>query len=217
MRLAHDGHGVVENTARLNKIECVVCGFARFTAIAVLIGSTAFRALALDVAVGQKALHRLAIKLLDDFFANVAGFFEALKDVIGERFILGRIGRVVIRKLDVEAVKVFFVGNSGFGNELFRRDASFGSVDLDWRAVRVIGAHVKRLMAAHAHRPRKNICLNGLHHVPQMNRTIGVGQSACNQKTTFRHVISLHHRIAPGFGSKAFQRSTHVYSEHTLP
>ena len=66
-------------------------------------------------------------------------------------------------------------------NQGFRRYSLLACFKHDGCAVGVISTHVVNLVTGKTHRSDPDIGLDILHEMPEMNRTVGVGQGASNE------------------------------------
>ena len=153
-----------------------VGGAAGFAGVAVLVLRTAFRALALDVAVGQEHfLHRVE-ELLDGAHLDQPGGLQLGIDVVGEEARFFGVRRMVVVEGDVEAgevARVFLVhpGDQGFG-----RDALLVGAQHDRGAVGVVGADIPAFVAAHLLEAHPDVGLDVLDEVAEVDGAVSVGQ-----------------------------------------
>ena len=71
-----------------------------------MVGRAAFRAFALDVAVGQEHVLHGVEELLDGAARNQLVLAQRAVDVFGELMVLGRVGRVPVVEADVKPVQI---------------------------------------------------------------------------------------------------------------
>src|SRR5690606_2509249 len=96
---------------------------ADLAGVAVLVLGVALGAFALDVAVGQEhALDRI-VELLDRAGFDQVGGFQRAIDVLRQRDVLGRVGRMPVVEADVEPVQVARALGGIAGHQFLRRNA----------------------------------------------------------------------------------------------
>ena len=179
---AQHRHGAAQRRVRVLQLGGVVDGAAVLARVAVLVLGAAARALALDEAVGQEhRLHRVE-ELLDRLHVDQLVLAQRQVDLLGQRVVLRRIGGAPVVERDVEAVEVLRAAGGHLGHEGLRRLALLLGRDHDGRAVRVVGAHEMHLGAVHALEPHPDVGLDVLHHVPDVEGRIGVGQGGGDEE-----------------------------------
>ena len=101
---------------------------------------------------------------------------------------------VVVVESDVEACEIPFVFFLNTRNQGFRRNAFLFSPQHNRGSVGVVGTDVVTLMPSHLLETGPNIGLDIFDQMPEVNRTIGIGQGAGDQYFSFlRHAAySLH-------------------------
>ena len=77
---------------------------------------------------------------------------------------------------DVKALQIARPAGRNARDELLRADALALRLEHDRRAVRVVGADEVQLMSLHSLEADPDIGLDVLHHVPDVQRAIGVRQ-----------------------------------------
>jgi hypothetical protein len=97
-------------------------------------------------------------------------------NLLRQGMVFRRIGAVPVVKANVEAIEVLLSTSGDVGDKLLRCEAGFFSGNHDGRAVRVIGTHEVHCVALHALVAHPNIGLDVLHHVPDVEVAIGIGQ-----------------------------------------
>ncbi len=179
---AQHGDGAAQRRIRVLQLGRVVDRAAVLARIAVLVLGAAARALALDEAVGQEhRLHRVE-ELLDRLHVDQLVLAQRQVDLLGERVVLRRIGGAPVVERDVEAVQVLRAAGGDLGDEGLRRLALLLGRDHDRCAVRVVRAHEVHLGAVHALEPHPDVGLDVLHHVPDVEGRIGVGQGGGDEE-----------------------------------
>ncbi len=181
-----DGRGARQRRVRVDQVGGRVNRAADLAGVAVLVFGVALGAFALDVAVGQEhALDRI-VELLDGArFDQVLGFQGAV-DVLRQRNVFRRVGRVPVVKADVKAVQILGALGRVARNQRLRRDAFLFGLQHDRRAVRVVSAHKVHRVARHSHRTNPDIGLDVLHDVADVEGSVGVGQRS-GDKEGARH------------------------------
>ena len=166
---------------------------ADLAAVAVLVLRAALRALALDVAVGQEhRLHRIE-ELLDGSGGDertVGAVAQRAVDGVGEFGVFGRVGRVPVVELDVKAVEIWLSAGSDLAHELLRRLARLLGRDHDRRAVGVVCSDEVHRVSLHPLEPHPDVGLDVLHHVPDMEGRVGVGQGGGDEQLA-GHVVAV--------------------------
>ncbi len=183
-RLEH-GRGAGEDRERVDQFGWLVGGAADFAVVAVLVLGVAYRALALDVAVGQEhALDRI-VEAVDGLGDDQAGIAQLAVDALREFDVFGRIGGIPVIEGDMEAIEILRAAGGDLGHEFLRRDVFFFGSDHDRRAVRIVGADemhfaflaaLRIAFALHSLEADPDVGLDVLHHVADMEGSIGVGQ-----------------------------------------
>ena len=136
----------------------------------------AVRALALDVPIGEEHALDGIVELLDRLRVDEASGLEAPVDVLRQRDVLRRVGRVPMIEAEVESLQILGPSRRDPRHELLRAD-SFGlRLEHDRRAVRVVRAHEMHLIALHALEAHPDVRLDVLHDVPDVKRAVGVGE-----------------------------------------
>ncbi len=153
-----------------------VGGAAGLAVVAVLVLGAALRALALDEAVGQEHLLDRVVELLDGAHLDQAGRLELQVDVVGAGAGLVRVRRVVVVEADVEAGEIARVLAMDARDQRLRRDAFLLGAQHDRRAVRVVGADVPALVAAHLLEAHPDVGLDVFDQVAEVDGAVGIGQ-----------------------------------------
>ena len=155
---------------------------AVFAVVPVLVFGAALGAFALDEAVGQKHVFLGIEKLLDGFALNQAAALlggqvaQVAVNLLRQGMVFRRIGAVPVVKANVEAIEVGLAARSDVGDKLLRREARFFSGNHDRCAMRIVSTHEIHRVALHALVAHPNIGLDVLHHVPDVEVAIGIGQ-----------------------------------------
>lgn len=97
----------------------------------------------------------------------------------------------VVVERDIKRGKVAQVRFSHIGDQRLFRATFLPSPDHDRRAVRVVGADVNAAVAAQLLKTDPDIGLDVFNQVPQMNMSVGIGQSGCHQDASCRHACVL--------------------------
>jgi hypothetical protein len=143
-----------------------------------LIGSGAAWAGPFDVPIGKEAAIALAVGELEWALLDDSRVLVPLEDELGIAPVVGRVGRVVVVELHAEVGEVPAVLLSDAGDELERRQTQLLGLDLDRRAVRVVGADVNDVPSAGPQEPHVDVGLQILDQMAQVNAAIGVRQRA---------------------------------------
>ncbi|MNT60034.1 hypothetical protein D3C72_1975910 [compost metagenome] len=85
----------------------------------------------------------------------------------------------------MEISKVFGVFFVAFSNELFWSDAAFASLHHNWRAMRVVCANKNAIIATHALEASPKVSLKIFYQMPNMDISIGIGQSSGHKNFTW--------------------------------
>jgi hypothetical protein len=98
-------------------------------------------------------------------------------DIVGKGHSNAAVSQLLMAiKTDVETVEVLLTPSGDVGDKLLRRETSLFSGDHDGRAVGVVGTDKVDRMPLHALEAHPNIGLDVLHHVPNVEVAIGIGQ-----------------------------------------
>lgn len=170
--------GAGDRRLRILQVGGRVGGAAFFAVIAVLVLGAAFRAGALDEAVGQEHFLVRVEVLGDGASGNVPGVPQLEVDLTRKLAVLFGVGRVEIVEVHQEVGKVGAVFSLHVGDQLFRGDAFFFRAQHDGRAVCVVGADIDALVAAVLLEAHPHVGLDVLEHVAKVDGTIGIGQGA---------------------------------------
>jgi len=141
-RPGHRRARVLELTGRIARA-------AGLAVVAVLIGSPALGALALDEAVGQEHLLHGVVGLRDRPSDDMAGVPVALVDQARAVAVLLRMGRVVVVETDPEGGEIGLVLLGDSRDQRLGGDALLARPQHDRCPVGVVGAHVVALVPAH--------------------------------------------------------------------
>ena len=133
---------MANSTVRINQVRSSIGGITDFTAIPILVDSSASRADAFYISIGQEPLTIWAIGQLNPFQIYVSPLAKAGKNQITEFFIFRRIGRIVRIKTDVELIKILFMLLIITSDKLFRRNALPVRIDLNRCSMSVISTTV---------------------------------------------------------------------------
>ena len=145
-------------------------------------GALAFRALALDVAVGQEHPLDRVEELLDRLGRDEAGFFQGGEYLAGELPVLGRVGRVEVVETHPEAREIALVRLRHARDELLGLDALGLRLEHDRRAMGVVGAHEVNLVPLQPLEPHPDVGLGVLHDVADVEGAVGVGKRRRDEK-----------------------------------
>ena len=97
-------------------------------------------------------------------------------NLLRQGVVFRRIGAVPVVKTNVEPIKELLAPRSDVGDKLLRCEAGFFRGNHDRCAMRVVGTHEVHGVALHALVADPNIGLDVLHHVPDVEVAIGIGQ-----------------------------------------
>src|SRR5690606_37123669 len=178
-------------------------GAADFAGVTVLILGAAFRAFALDVAVGKE--HRLyrVVELLHRAGCDQVGFHQCVINLFTQLLIFWRVRFVKIVVADMKTTQQTFIAKLGVlrialhpfflrvetaeeiagmfaeyaSHQFARGNAFLFRAQHDRRAVLVGAADVMHFVAAYPLKSHPNVALNLFDHVAQMNGAVGIGQS----------------------------------------
>ena len=184
LRIAHFRRGTGDDRTRFLQIGRRIGSATHFAVVAVLVGAAAVRADALDVAVGQEHALGRVVELRHRTAADVAGRFQLQVELLGQRLVGRRIGRVVVVEGHAEGGEVTFVAGLDVGDESFRGDPGLFRGQHDRRAVGVVGADEPGLAAAHSPRTHPDVGLDVADQVAQVQRAVGVGQGGGDERGT---------------------------------
>lgn len=175
--LEHRG-GAGDRRLRILQVGGGVGRTAFFAVVAVLVLGAAFRAGALDEAVGQEHfLFRVEI-LGDGALGDVPGVSQFQVDLARQLTVFFGVSGVEVIEVHQEVGKVGAVFSLDVGDQLFRGDAFFFRAQHDRRTVGVVGADINALVAAVLLEAHPHVGLDVFQHVAKMDRTIGIGQGA---------------------------------------
>ena len=121
---------------------------------------------------------------------------QAIVDILTQRFVLFRVGRVIVIVADHKIVKVAAMFGVYFLDEFFRRDSKFLGPKHGGCAMGVISTDVDTFMAAHTLKANPDIRLDMLHQMSKVNRPVGIRKGTGDQNTTLFHESA----IAAEFG-----------------
>ena len=176
-----------------------VDGRALFAVVAVLVGSTAAGAGALDETVGEEhALDRVVV-LLDFLRVDEARLLEAAVYLLAQFVVFRRIRAVPVVEADMEAVEILLSSRGDFCDESLRGDAALLGGDHDRRAVDVVGTHKMHFVAGHSLMAHPDIRLDVFHDVAHVEGAVGVRQCRSNKKISLTH-----RRCCPRLKKKGF-------------
>ena len=96
--------------------------------------------------------------------------------------VLGRVGGMPVVERDVKAVQIGLASGGDLRHEGLGRLARLLGGNHDGRAVGVVGADETHLVAAHALEPHPGVGLDVLHHVPDVEGRIRVGQGSGDEQ-----------------------------------
>ena len=154
---------------------------AHLAGVAVLVFGVTVRALALDEAIGQEHLPLGIVELFDRSGLGVAPGAQCFVDASGQVTVGITMGAGIVVIGDAKIPQVGLMLRVAVLDELFRRDALALCPQHDRGAVRIIGANKVHRMPGHAHGAHPDVALTVFDHVPEMNRTVGIGQGTGNQ------------------------------------
>jgi hypothetical protein len=121
-------------------------------------------------------------KLLDGFALDqraalgLGQVAQVAVNLLRQGMVLWCVGAVPVIKRNVETIQVLLTARRDVGDELLGCQASFFGGDHDGRAVGIVSTHKVDRMALHALVAHPNIGLDVLHHVPDVEVAIGIGQ-----------------------------------------
>ena len=165
-------------------------GRALFAVVAVLVGSAAARAGALDEAVREEhALHGV-VELLYILRVDEACGFEAAVDLLRERVVFLRVGRTPVVVADVKAVEVLLAAGGDFSDKGLRGKTALLGGNHDRRAVHVVCTDKMHNVAAHAFVTNPNVGLDVFHDVTHVEGAVRIGKSRGHEKFALSHVLS---------------------------
>ena len=176
-----------EHGVRVDEFGRLVGGTAHFAVVAVLVLCMADRALALDVAVGQEHALGRVVEAIDRLRVDQAVVAQAAVDALRQIDVFRRIRGIPVVERDVEAVQVLGAAGRDPGHEFLRRDAFLLGGDHDRRAVGVVRAdevHGALLsgVALHSLEADPDVGLDVLHHVADVEGSVGVGQGGGDEQ-----------------------------------
>ena len=155
--------------------------------VAVLLLLAAVRAGALHEAVGEEHPALRAPELGDLLAQERAALVELGVDVLAERLVLRRVRRVVVVERDLEVGEVARVARVHLRDEVLGRAALLAGADHDGSAVRVVGADVGAVGAAHLLEADPEVRLEILDEMPDVDVAVGVGQRRRDHDSAFFH------------------------------
>src|SRR5262245_24796836 len=178
--LAYHRRRATDGTAWIMEVRRIVRGAAYFTDIAVLVSGPALGigAGATNEAVGQKPRILLAIILCYRARHDMALLTQALEDIFRVLTIFRTVGRIITVKGNVEIGKVTLMLNVILGNKFLGCYPGTLSIDFDGRAMRIISAHIHRVLSRHFEKAHEDIGLDIFDEMAQVNTAVGIGQSA---------------------------------------
>src|SRR5262249_18125709 len=100
------------------------------------------------------------------------------------------------------------------GDELLRRQALLGGVHLDRRSVGITGAQKDDVPSARAQEAHVDVGLHVLHHVAEVERTVGIGKRAGDEQS-FGHRYHLNRREAASESPQAASRRQMLHSSRS--
>ena len=171
------GHGTRDRAHRVLQILGAVDGSAGVAVVAVLIGRSAARALALDETIGQEDA-RLGVVELGDLPAHdVTAVAQGLPDLADQPLVRRAVGAAVVIEDHAEVGEVPFVGRAYF----FEQRLGFAPFLLGANhrrgPVGVVGADVGHLVAAHALEAHPDVRLDVLDQVPEVDVAFTYGRA----------------------------------------
>ena len=184
LRLALDRTRAADDRHRVDQVQRRISVAADLAGIAVLVLGSAARAGALDVAVGQEHRRLGVVSLADRAPGNIAAGVERPEDALGQLAVLGAVGGVE----EIEPDQKVRIGRAMLGGDALdqplRRHALRLRLQHHRRTVRVVGADVDALVPGEAQCPHPDVGLHGLENVAEVQRAVGVGQSAGDEEAT---------------------------------
>jgi len=100
------------------------------------------------------------------------------------------VGGVVVVKRDMKSCEIALMFGLNAGDQGFWSDTFLFSPQHDGGSMRIVGTDVVAVMATHFLETSPDIGLDIFDQMPQMNRSIGIGQGARNQYFSFlRHAV----------------------------
>ena len=131
--------------------------------------------------------------MCDDSFHDEATSAQALPDLTTQLPVLRAVGAPVVVECNVEGREIAQVSLLHFGNQVDLTAPFLACADHDRRAVRIIGAHEDAPVPAELLEADPDVGLDVLHQMPDVDRTIGVGQGRRYENPSLNHG-SVHHR-----------------------
>ncbi len=189
-RIALHRRGARDHRARILQFRGTVGGPAGLTAVAVLVGGAAHRALAADEAVRQEHARLGVIGLLDDALLDQPAALEPPEDLLDLHPVLFGVRGVEVVERNPESGERRLVRLVEAGYQFFRRDARLAGLEHDRRAVGIACAEIADLMAPEPLVARPDIGLHVFDEMPDVDRPVGIGQGARHEDTAgCRHGI----------------------------
>ena len=100
-----------------------------------------------------------------------------------------------MRKFDVKSFEIGNMAIPSLGDQCLGRYSALRRTNFYRRAMRIVGTHIYGIVPHRAHRARKYVRLYRFDHVPQMDCTIGIGQTTRYQEPSLRHALSFPNRL----------------------
>ena len=188
---ANLGSRTGERAFRINQFGRRISGPATAAIVARLINRVATWASSTDKAIRQKGALLHIEQLLDVFLFNEPRLANRLPDLVAMRLRFGTVCAAVMVELDAEPGEISLVSRLGFRDDLFFATTFSTSPNHDRRAMRVVSTNVQTAVASQLLKAHPNIGLQIFNQMPQVNRSIRVGQCGRGQDSSFAHQIRL--------------------------
>ena len=186
LALPRDRRRAADRAARGDQLLGPVRLPAHLAGVAVLVRALAVGAGPADEPVRQEAPVDLAVRLPDRPAEDVPGLLESPVDQLGVVLVLRAVGGVEGVERDAEVPQVRPVRLPHPGHHRLGRQALLRRVELDGRAVRVVRADEHHLVPGRALEADEDVRQDVLHHVTEVERTIGVRQRGGDEELLLR-------------------------------
>jgi hypothetical protein len=141
-----------------------------------LVWATAFWASAAHKTISEESFGFWIKELLDGSLGNQVIVTQRLPKLGTETAISFAIGATIVIKLDVKSSEVTLMGLVHCLNQCFFAPALLAGSNHDRGAMGIVSADIDTAVAAKFLKPDPDVSLDVLHQVPDVNRTICVGQ-----------------------------------------
>ena len=157
--------------------------------VTVLILRFALRTSSFDKSICKKCSRQRIEQLTHFALHDQTGVAQRAPELFSKFIILGAIGAAVVIKGDIEAREIALVTGLHFSDHFNFAAAFAARSQHDRSAVGVVGTDKNAAVAEQFLKPHPNIGLDVLDQMPDVNRTIGVGQCSGNEYFASRHRI----------------------------